>query len=340
MSEQLLLADIGNTCIKLVFARPDALEAAFSLPTRAQHTADSLGLALMQLLSLRGITTQDITACVLCSVVPDVSTLFQEACRKYLGRTALTFPGDFVIDMVNGYDQPQEVGADRLLAAYAARKLFPEPSSLISVDFGTATTFDCVSGNTYLGGLICPGLFSSRNALATNTAKLPRISLEMTDEHAAIGRNTITSMNHGFLFGFAAMTENPHIGMSPVALPRRGAHLPASAAFARPTRVLCSMSSMRIYRRSKNGKSFKVSNNASSTTSHILFYLLFRFALSYSFLRDLSNTSRPHERIRKKTAKERSKNRTPPRDPVRRPRRPARTAFPPTLSHHAKRRPS
>lgn len=207
MSDQLLLADIGNTCIKIVFARPDALEAAYSLPTRAQHTADSLGLSLMQLLSLRGMTAQDVAACVLCSVVPDVSTLFQEACRKYLGKAALTFPGDFSIDMVNGYDQPQEVGADRLLAAYAARKLFPEPPSLISVDFGTATTFDCVSGNTYLGGLICPGLFSSRNALATNTAKLPRISLEMTDEHAAIGKNTITSMNHGFLFGFAAMTE-------------------------------------------------------------------------------------------------------------------------------------
>ena len=71
----------------------------------------------------------------------------------------------------------------------------------------SATTFDCVSGNTYLGGLICPGLFSSRNALAANTAKLPRISLEMTDSHVSIGKSTITSMNHGFLFGFAAMTE-------------------------------------------------------------------------------------------------------------------------------------
>ena len=79
--------------------------------------------------------------------------------------------------------------------------------SVISVDFGTATTFDCVSGNTYLGGLICPGLFSARTALAANTAKLPRISLEMTESEVRIGSNTITSMNHGFLFGFAAMTE-------------------------------------------------------------------------------------------------------------------------------------
>ena len=207
MSEQLLLADIGNTCIKLVFARPDALQAAYSLPTRAQHTADSLGLSLLQLLSLQGLAAKDLAACVVCSVVPDVNTLFQEACRKYLGKAPLSFPGDFTIDMKNGYDQPQEVGADRLLAAFAARKLFPDTPSLISVDFGTATTFDCVSGNTYLGGLICPGLFSSRNALAANTAKLPRISLEMTDSHVSIGKSTITSMNHGFLFGFAAMTE-------------------------------------------------------------------------------------------------------------------------------------
>lgn len=207
MSEHLLLADIGNTCIKIVFARPDALEAAYSLPTRAQHTADSLGLSLLQLVALRGLKPEDITACLVCSVVPDVSTMLHEALRKYLNKAPLTFPGDFDIDLINGYEQPQEVGADRLLAAFAARKLFPDVQSVISVDFGTATTFDCVSGNTYLGGLICPGLFSSRNALAANTAKLPRISLEMTEDHVRIGRSTVTSMNHGFLFGFAAMTE-------------------------------------------------------------------------------------------------------------------------------------
>lgn len=207
MVEQLLLADIGNTCIKIVFAGPSALGAAYSLPTRVQHTADSLGLCLMQLLSLQGMGTESIAACVICSVVPDVAALFKEACRKYLKKQPLFFPGDFSIDLVNGYDQPQEVGADRLLAAFAARKLFAEAPSIISVDFGTATTFDCVSGNTYLGGLICPGLFSSRSALAANTAKLPRISLEMTDLCLSIGKSTITSMNHGFLFGFAAMTE-------------------------------------------------------------------------------------------------------------------------------------
>ena len=207
MLEKLLLVDIGNTCIKLVFASPGALEASYSLPTRAQHTPDSLGLALLQLLTLRGLAPESITACAVCSVVPDVNSLFRDACRKYLGMTPLSFPEDFSFDLANGYERPQEVGADRLLAAYAARRLFPEPKSIISVDFGTATTFDCITGSTYLGGLICPGLLSSRNALAANTAKLPRISLDVTDQSAIIGRSTATSMNHGFLFGFAAMTE-------------------------------------------------------------------------------------------------------------------------------------
>ena len=95
MSENLLLVDIGNTCIKLVFASPDALEASYTLPTRAQHTPDSLGLALLQLLALRGLKPQDITACAVCSVVPDVYSLCRSAFLKYLGITPLTFPGDF-----------------------------------------------------------------------------------------------------------------------------------------------------------------------------------------------------------------------------------------------------
>jgi len=207
MAERVLLVDIGNTCIKLLFSSGDLQGAAVSLPTRAHHTPDSIGLSLLQLLTLRGLVPDDLDACVVCSVVPDVNDIFCAACRKYLKREPLSFPGDFSIDMVNGYERPQEVGADRLLAAFAARRLFPEAASIISVDFGTATTFDCVSGNTYLGGLICPGLFSARNALAAETAKLPRISLEIEETTAIIGRSTATSMTHGFLFGFAAMTE-------------------------------------------------------------------------------------------------------------------------------------
>ena len=109
--------------------------------------------------------------------------------------------------MYNAYENPSEVGADRLMAAYAARMLYPDMAGIISVDYGTATTFDCVAHNNYLGGLICPGVLSSHNALAQGTAKLPHISLELDEKSPLIGRNTITSMSHGFVFGFVAMTE-------------------------------------------------------------------------------------------------------------------------------------
>ncbi len=204
MADALILADIGNTSIKIMFSRP---ETVCSLPTKAAHTADSLGLSLRQLLALHGVDRSALKACVVCSVVPDVAALFRMACERYLKLSPLSFPEDFSVDLENGYENPREVGADRLLAACAARRLFPEAPSIITVDFGTATTFDCVAGNTYLGGLICPGLFSARDALAAATARLPRISLATVDRELSIGKNTATSMAQGFLFGFAAMTE-------------------------------------------------------------------------------------------------------------------------------------
>ena len=207
MADSLLLVDIGNTCIKLMLSRPGAQGTVCSLPTKAVYTVDSLGLSLCQLFAVHGVDVSQLSACVFCSVVPDVAALFRLTCERYLHLAPLSFPEDFSIDMVNGYERPQEVGADRLLAAFAARRLFPAPRSLISVDFGTATTFDCVTDNVYLGGLICPGLFSSRDALASATAKLPRISLAGVEQEVSIGKNTATSMAQGFFFGFAAMTE-------------------------------------------------------------------------------------------------------------------------------------
>ena len=143
---------------------------------------------------------------MVCSVVPDVNTLFQEACRRYLHKDPLSFPGDFAIDMVNGYDQPQEVGADRLLAAFAARRLFPDTPSLISVDFGTATTFGAIDEEgSFLGGCICPGLKLTSDALVRGTAKLPRFEL-VRPEHV-ISRTTVTNLQSGVINGFIGQIE-------------------------------------------------------------------------------------------------------------------------------------
>lgn len=207
MSDTLLLADIGNTCVKIGIADAAGIQAAYSLPSRRPYTADSLGLDLLALLAHHGLTPDAVTACAVCSVVPDMTGLFLRAGERFLHRTPLLFPADFSLALENRYERPEQVGADRLLAAFAARRLYPGPVSLISVDFGTATTFDCVTGNAYLGGLICPGILSSHGALAANTAQLPRISLEVKDDSPLVGRSTATSMSHGFVFGFAAMTE-------------------------------------------------------------------------------------------------------------------------------------
>ncbi|MDR2051204.1 MAG: type III pantothenate kinase [Deltaproteobacteria bacterium] len=203
-----LLADIGNTSIKLGFGDKNGIRHSFSLPGgNSTYTSDSLGLLLLRMLECSEYAPEEITAALACSVVPDLEPPLRQACKKYLGRDLILVPSDLPIPLENRYAEPLQVGADRLVGAYAARMLFPAPASIICVDYGTATTFDCVEGNTYLGGLICPGVLSSASALSSRTAKLPQITLETEDRTPIPGRSTSVSMNHGFIFGFAAMTE-------------------------------------------------------------------------------------------------------------------------------------
>lgn len=147
------------------------------------------------------------TACVVVPSCPAWTPLVRHACERYLDLKPLFAHHDLPIPLENHYERPTEVGADRLVGAFGARRLFPDARSVVSVDYGTATNFDCVTGNAYLGGLICPGVMSSLGALASRTAQLPRIALCTHSEAPIVGRSTVTSLNHGFLFGFASMTE-------------------------------------------------------------------------------------------------------------------------------------
>lgn len=199
-----LLLDIGNTTIKACLASAQGLGPVYTLPTVHHHTPDSLGLALDCLCQRHG--TRDITEVVASSVVPPMDPLVRQAAQRFWGCPTRFVLHDIEIPLENRYARPQEVGADRLLAAYAARMLFSAPT-LIVVDFGTATTFDCIHENAYLGGLIAPGVASSVTALSAQTAKLPHISLALEDTCLTIGTSTRQSMNHGILFGFAAMVE-------------------------------------------------------------------------------------------------------------------------------------
>lgn len=205
-----LFIDIGNTSIKIGIGSRDKIITSYTLPTNTSCSADEIGLQLLQLVHHAEICiSKDITfqICLISSVVPSMDIVLRHACNKFFICQTLVVHQDIPVPLENGYNQPLEVGADRLVAAYAARSLFPQYKSIVSVDYGTATTFDCVTDNTYLGGLICPGVRSSLDALSKHTAKLPCIALSQMSNVPVIGKNTDTSLNHGFLFGFVAMTE-------------------------------------------------------------------------------------------------------------------------------------
>ena len=202
----LLLLDIGNTNTKIGVVRDDTILGTYSLPTSRDSTADAWGLRIVQILGLHGLRPGDVSGWVVCSVVPPVGELARAAGERFCGCPVFFVPEDLPLPLENRYDRPHEVGADRLVAGYAARSLFSS-RSLIVVDFGTATTFDCIQDSAYLGGLICPGLYSSAAALASKTAKLPTIALDGTEPGPCIGRSTAESLRHGMVFGFAAMVE-------------------------------------------------------------------------------------------------------------------------------------
>jgi type III pantothenate kinase len=206
----LLLLDVGNTNTKVGLAEPAPdgrrLAGSYSLPTDPASTADSLGLDLVALVRHAGLEPGRIEAVVVSSVAPSQDGKVREAARRFFGCEARFVPKDLPLPLENRYARPQEVGADRLVTAFAARMLVPE-GDLIVIDFGTATTFDVVSGQAYLGGLIGPGVLSSARALATGTAKLPQISLEVEGPDIQVGRSTSMSLNQGLVHGFAAMAE-------------------------------------------------------------------------------------------------------------------------------------
>ena len=202
-----VLFDVGNTQIKMGLAEAGRLTAVYCLPSDIRTTADLLGVQLLRFLEHSRADRGSLSGALACSVVPGLNLLLAEACARYLQIELRFTPEHVSIPMGNRYARPAEVGADRLVGAFAARRIYPDTPGLICVDYGTATTFDCVRGDVYLGGVICPGVNSSAQALALRTAKLPLISMEVADAEPSFGRDTATSLNHGFVFGFAAMTE-------------------------------------------------------------------------------------------------------------------------------------
>jgi type III pantothenate kinase len=196
----LLTIDIGNSNITIGCFRNGSLVARRRAATAAQATADELELLLEGLLRLDDAAFADISAIACASVVPNLTAALEAIAERR--ERPLLVAGAGTVPLPIRVDRPSEVGADRLVNALAAGRLHGTPA--VVVDFGTATTFDCVAADgAYVGGAIAPGLELGLEALAARTAKLPRIELRTPDR--AIGRDTVSAMQSGTVFGYQAL---------------------------------------------------------------------------------------------------------------------------------------
>ena len=202
----LLAIDIGNTNIVLGIFDGETLVVSWRLATLNDRTADELWVLVSRLLSTDGIETSQIDGVILSSVVPPLTQTVAEMVSRGLGQATLHVDADNA-GLPIRYQNPAEVGADRLANGVAALELYGESARpVIVVDFGTATTFDAISeAREYLGGLICPGVEISADALFQHAARLPRVEVRKPGE--LIGRTTEASMQSGLFFGYVAMVE-------------------------------------------------------------------------------------------------------------------------------------
>jgi type III pantothenate kinase len=200
----LLAIDVGNTQITLGAFRDKTLLHTWRLHTDARATSDELGTQLHALLRYAPLGYNELDGVMMASVVPALDAPLSQACSTYLKHTPLMVGPNIKLGIANRYKNPQEVGADRLVNAVAVHALIGGPA--IVVDFGTATTFDCVSARgEYLGGVISPGLEIASDALPARTAKLPRITFEVSKR--VMGKTTKESLQSGLFFGYISLVE-------------------------------------------------------------------------------------------------------------------------------------
>ena len=200
----LLAIDVGNTNITFGVFDGDTLGPRWRLATDHNRMADEYGILLINLFRHAGLEPAQIHGIALASVVPPLTGTFVDACEKYLGQRPFVIDAGVKTGVRVKYDDPKQVGADRVVDAAAVQKLYGGPACV--VDLGTATTFDAISATgEYLGGAIAPGITIAAEALFQRTAKLPKVDLQRPP--AAIGRNTVHSIQSGLLFGYVGMVE-------------------------------------------------------------------------------------------------------------------------------------
>lgn len=200
----LLVIDVGNTNIVLGVFQGEELLDHWRISTERLRTTDEYGVLIRNLFYLNGVNADAIDAIIISSVVPPIMPTLERMCQRYFGLVPLVIGPGVKTGMDIKYDNPREVGADRIVNAVGAYHKYGGP--VIIIDFGTATTFCAVDkkGN-YLGGAICPGIGISTEALVQRTAKLPRIEIKRTPR--VICRNTVESMQAGVFYGFVGQVD-------------------------------------------------------------------------------------------------------------------------------------
>lgn len=200
----LLVVDVGNTQTCIGIFDKDILKCHWRISTNREETSDEVAVTLADLLNLESLRLADINAVVISSVVPHCTAAYEEMTYKILKLKPLVVGPGVKTGLPILYDNPHEVGADRIVNAVAAYELYGGP--VIIVDFGTATTFDVVSKKgEYLGGAIVPGVEVSAEALFEKAARLSRIDL--TKPPSVIGKNTQESLQAGIIFGTIGLVD-------------------------------------------------------------------------------------------------------------------------------------
>ena len=195
----ILTLDIGNTNMKTAVFDGMEMVEYWRLSTNRNRTSDEYGMALMNLLHHNGIDPKAIEGIMMSSVVPQINFTIEHMCRNYFGMEPMKIEPGVKTSINIKYENPRELGSDRIANAVAAYELYGGPC--ITIDFGTATSFGAISAKgEFLGGAICPGLKLAADALTENTAKLPRF--ELVKPESAIGRNTVTNMQAGIVYGY------------------------------------------------------------------------------------------------------------------------------------------
>jgi type III pantothenate kinase len=201
----LLAIDVGNTNVTIGVFDGEALVHNWRLAALRERTADELGIFVTRLFEQTKVDVAAVHGIVVASVVPPLTRPMEEMCERYFGRTAL------LVDTTNAgipirYFPAADVGADRIVNAVAARERYGRAGPIIVVDFGTGTTFDVISREgEYVGGIICPGIGISAEALFQRAARLPRV--EVRKPEGVIGQTTVTAMQSGLFFGYVEMVD-------------------------------------------------------------------------------------------------------------------------------------